>query len=362
MSLPDQSEFDLISLRDLCHHLPNAVAIQFALAHDGSITCPYVSASAEKVLGIPGGAITANPRALLTVVPPEERDRLDQATSALQTGEAINLSFHLQTTSGPRKPIQLHARSRNVADGSIRIDAILIDLSATHRLEDAIRISESRFRAFMDHSPAIAWMKDADGRYVYVNRTCEDRFGILLGDWLGKTDFDVWPHDIAKGFHANDVLALTENRTVQTIEPAKDPDGSNTLWWVFKFPFTDSQERRYVGGISIEVTERERVKTELHQKNAELQQAVDRVQRLEQSLVTMCAWTRRIQMDGRWVPIEEFLLEKFGVRVSHGISEDALRSLQVQPPRSDVGAQQVKNEADRKKKPGDANPPAEPLA
>ena len=39
--------------------------------------------------------------------------------------------------------------------------------------------------------------------------------------------------------------------------------------------------------------------------------------------VRMCAWTRRIHLDGEWVSVETFLLRRFGLRVTHGISEEA---------------------------------------
>jgi len=45
----------------------------------------------------------------------------------------------------------------------------------------------------MDNNLAIAWLKDEDGRYIYLNQTYQDRFDIREADWLGKTDFDVWP-------------------------------------------------------------------------------------------------------------------------------------------------------------------------
>jgi hypothetical protein len=40
--------------------------------------------------------------------------------------------------------------------------------------------------------------------------------------------------------------------------------------------------------------------------------------------VVMCAWTRRIRLDGLRVPVETFLKERFGLEISHGISDDAL--------------------------------------
>ncbi|HEY0789431.1 MAG TPA: CHASE3 domain-containing protein, partial [Chthoniobacterales bacterium] len=47
-----------------------------------------------------------------------------------------------------------------------------------------------------------------------------------------------------------------------------------------------------------------------------------RIQQL-QSIITICAWTQRVNYNGRWMRMEEFLWERFRVKVSHGISEEA---------------------------------------
>ena len=41
-------------------------------------------------------------------------------------------------------------------------------------------------------------------------------------------------------------------------------------------------------------------------------------------LVAMCAWTKRVRWHGEWVPIDRFLAERFGIEMTHGISEEAL--------------------------------------
>jgi CHASE3 domain sensor protein len=40
------------------------------------------------------------------------------------------------------------------------------------------------------------------------------------------------------------------------------------------------------------------------------------------SLITMCAWSKRVQYKGQWVPLEEYMQNRFGIRISHGISKD----------------------------------------
>lgn len=43
--------------------------------------------------------------------------------------------------------------------------------------------------------------------------------------------------------------------------------------------------------------------------------------------VRMCAWTKRLYHDGTWLSIEGFLRARFGVNVTHGMSDDAARRL-----------------------------------
>lgn len=51
----------------------------------------------------------------------------------------------------------------------------------------------------------------------------------------------------------------------------------------------------------------------------------ERQQRQEyERLVAVCAWTRRVRWQGRWLAIEDFLKERFNLTVSHGISDEAL--------------------------------------
>ncbi|MEO7137208.1 MAG: GAF domain-containing protein [Gemmatimonadales bacterium] len=42
-------------------------------------------------------------------------------------------------------------------------------------------------------------------------------------------------------------------------------------------------------------------------------------------LVTVCAWSKKIQVDGKWVTFEEFLVDNLGVRITHGIDPESAR-------------------------------------
>lgn len=139
------------------------------------------------------------------------------------------------------------------------------DFIARKRAEEAIRESEARFHAFMDNSPAVGFMKDEAGRYVYVNATFERFFEVRRADTIGKTDFDIFPADVARRLRQNDQAVLRENATMELSESVPSADGCAREWLVFKFPVTDAKGRRFVGGKAVDITERKRAEADLRE-------------------------------------------------------------------------------------------------
>lgn len=56
-----------------------------------------------------------------------------------------------------------------------------------------------------------------------------------------------------------------------------------------------------------------------------LRNSLDDLSKLQNNLVTVCAWTQRVLDEGKWVRFEEFLDKRLNISVSHGISEDAAK-------------------------------------
>jgi PAS domain S-box-containing protein len=129
----------------------------------------------------------------------------------------------------------------------------------------ALRESEDRFHAFMDNSPAVAFMKDEDGRFVYVNQLFERFFKLTRLQWLGKTDFDLWPEETARQLRDNDLAILAEDRPAEIFEVFPGPDGTPHQWLVFKFPVKDQAGRRFLGGMAVNITERRHLEQQLRQ-------------------------------------------------------------------------------------------------
>lgn len=149
---------------------------------------------------------------------------------------------------------------------------ILKDLTVEREREAALRESEERFKAFMNNSPAVAFVKDEDGRHIYVNEPFERLFNQSSEELRNKTDFDIWPHEIAARLRANDLAVLSAGKTLEVMESVPTPDGQLHDWLTFKFPISDSVGRRFLAGIAVDITERRRAEEQLRQMEARLAQ------------------------------------------------------------------------------------------
>ena len=141
-------------------------------------------------------------------------------------------------------------------EGGVGVAGIGLDITERSRLEEALRESEQRFRAFMEHVPAAAWIKDARLRYTYVNRTYERVYGRATGDILGREDFELHAPELARFFREEDEKILRSGEAGQRMHEVPYADGRPGHWLVVKFPLGDAAGETGVAGMAIDVTPR----------------------------------------------------------------------------------------------------------
>jgi PAS domain S-box-containing protein len=142
------------------------------------------------------------------------------------------------------------------------------------RTEEALRESQELFERFMSNSPVTAFIKDEQGRFVYVNSLLERTWNRPLADWLGKTDFDLFPAEQAKHWRDNDKAVLAGGKAVQLLETSVDQDGVH-FWLSFKFPFIDTSGQRFLAGMSLDISDRKRLEDKLRQSEAKFRRLFD---------------------------------------------------------------------------------------
>jgi PAS domain S-box-containing protein len=243
-----------------------ASAMDAIVTVDDEHTIVLFNGAAEKMFGCPRADAVGSP--IERFVPLRFRDRhranihrFRETASSSRTMGALGTLWAIRT-NGEEFPIEASISQSNIS-GKLSFTVIIRDVTEQKRTEQVLRKSEERFRLFMSHSPAVAWMKDRQGHYIYMNETYLRHFGIRLEDRWGKTDFDVYPRAIAEQFRENDETALAVGHPIEVTEDSISPDGEPCTWMAYKFPFEDTSGEIFVGGIGIDITERKKAREAL---------------------------------------------------------------------------------------------------
>jgi len=163
-----------------------------------------------------------------------------------------------------------------------------------------VAVGQDQLMALIDHTSAVIYMRDRDGRYLLANRQYERLFNVRREEIVGLTDHDLFPAAIADEFRSNDLAAFARGVPVQMEEIAPGDDGLHTYITV-KFPLMDAAGSPYaVCGISTDITDRKRAEDEVRRLYAELEMRVrERTAELEASTRELDAFAYSVSHDLR---------------------------------------------------------------
>ena len=202
--------------------------------------------------------------------------------------------------------IQLYGANREIRDvlatlavtqyeGRKSILAWLVDFTERKKVEETLRENRLLLETILEHSPAVIYSKRKGGQYVYINREWEEACNLERERVLGRTDFDLFPNNIAQQFRTNDLAAMKMGRMTESEERLDTPSGER-VFLSRKVPLTSSGgEVEGICGISTNITDRRRAEFALREANTMLQQ---RTRELAKSLEDLrTAQNRLIQTE-----------------------------------------------------------------
>jgi len=111
------------------------------------------------------------------------------------------------------------------ADGTpVMVVSMIQDITGRKRDEATLHEAENRFRSVVDSSPAGITLKDAEGRFLVVNRTYARWMGVRVCDLIGKNAHDVFPRDQADQIRSDDaaVIASGEEASREAVRTFRD--------------------------------------------------------------------------------------------------------------------------------------------
>jgi PAS domain S-box-containing protein len=186
--------------------------------------------------------------------------------SAVMESGTPRLSYEEPQTTPDGRNILLRTSKLPLrdADGAvIGVLGIYEDISERRQLLDTLRQRESYQRALLDNFPFMVWLKDAESRFLSVNKGFARTFGWPSPESLiGRTDLDIAPVALAEAYRADD-RAVLESGRAKNVEEEVETDGRRVWFETYKSPV--SIDGRVIGtvGFARDISDRKRTEQQL---------------------------------------------------------------------------------------------------
>ena len=136
------------------------------------------------------------------------------------------------------------------------------ELRSHAQLTSAYCQKNREVKTLLDNLPAFAFLKDAEFRYSAVNRVFAEALGLPASRVVSRTDFDLFPRDVASRFVERDREVMAARRPVRH-EETIDFQGESRTVLVIKAPVLDNDGRSTgLIGVGFDITERKRMEEE----------------------------------------------------------------------------------------------------
>jgi two-component system, NarL family, sensor histidine kinase UhpB len=153
----------------------------------------------------------------------------------------------------------------------IAVLGIVRDVSDRRNALEALALREAYLRGMLDNFPYLVWFKNALGKFQIVNQTFATAAGKgSPAELIGLDDFDVWPHELASRYVAddNEVMRTHEKKLV---EEEIRMQGENRWVETFKSPVFDAQGNILgTTGLARDITLRQQLQDEQRRSREQL--------------------------------------------------------------------------------------------
>ncbi len=173
-----------------------------------------------------------------------------------------------------------------ISPGRWSLFGVTIDATARKLASEQLRQSEERFALFMEHLPGVAFIKDQNDRYVFMNRACERLFK-LCGRERQSADANGSPDNLADDAHKDlfperDADVMAAKHHVQSVEVVREAQATQFyLMHKFETPASDGRSA-LLGGVAIDMTEQKRAEQQILEHRRRLRALAAEVSKTEE--------------------------------------------------------------------------------
>ena len=193
------------------------------------------------------------------LLPPDLAKRfseVDLQIIARQT-ERVCIENHVVMADGTHRVFENITKPLKDASGQlIGVVGTAADITVRKRLEEELRRQRLLLNTILDHVDAHIYMRDAEHRFHYVNRTSAALFGKMPDDIIGKCDSELMDAETAERIQSLDREVFRTGEAQCAQDTFVSEDGRTRYFWTVKVPFDQGTNLTpMLIGISTDITE-----------------------------------------------------------------------------------------------------------
>lgn len=117
-----------------------------------------------------------------------------------------------------------------------------------------IESDQEILRVLVNTTSNVIFVKDEEGKYLYVNSRFEELFHLKTAQIFGRTDLEIFPEDVAIALRMNDATVLRTKTTIE-VEEMVPQSGATHTYLSTKFPLhLKNSNRTVLGGVATDIT------------------------------------------------------------------------------------------------------------
>jgi diguanylate cyclase (GGDEF)-like protein/PAS domain S-box-containing protein len=261
-----RAEDELRRTQEFLNTVIDSVPVTIAVKNAHDLTYVLLNRAGESLLDIPRERIIG--KTAYDVFAPDAADAITQRDKELLAdGKTLTLTQHAIDTPGKGKRFINSTRVVvQEQDGEPRFLMIVIDdVTERKKAVDELRSTRAFLDAVVETMPAILAVKDAELRYVLVNRAAEQCFGLSREEMLGMRAEDVFSPDAAGFVTALDADVMRSGDLVEIGAHAVETPRHGTRMLTTKKLMLrgDDGATQYLLSLSEDVTDRTRAEQQV---------------------------------------------------------------------------------------------------
>ncbi len=168
--------------------------------------------------------------------------------------------------------------------------------------EQTLKDSQRLLQMVIDTIEGEVFVKDTNGRYLYVNKAFGNDFGVDPKAVIGKDDFFVFPPEAAAELQKNDKRIMA-GKNAENVEERAVLNGNPVTYLTNKVPLIDDNGNVFgICGVGIDITRQKKLEqalkdvhlnleTKVEERTAQLSQTVDKLRKAESRFRTVADFT-----------------------------------------------------------------------